>query len=634
MSEAAKPRPETGGNPIYTKLAIALLILLFMAVNVISGQTLRSARVDLTEKELYSLSEDTRALLAGLDEPIHMRLYLSDELVQSAAPLAAYATRVRSILETYADLSGGTITLEVIDPEPFSEEEDRAVGLGVQQLPMPGSQNPMFLGLAATNSTDGAEVIPVFTPDRERFLEYDLTRLVAALGQPAKPVIAVFDAIGMHNDPSRAGGAQHLYALLEEIYDVRLIAGDLETLPEDTRMVLIAHPQGLLDQAVYAIDQWVLSGGATLIFVDPHAEALGAGMAGADPTSTLEQLFEAWGVDFTEDRAVVDPNYALRAVREINGRSMEVPQPAWLGLRSAALDTDDATLSQLSSIIMTTAGAFSAERDDIELATLIAPTGDAGLVPTEELLDSEADPRRLVAGLTPADMPPILAARLKGALKTAFPDGPPAEDGETLPEAAVAAHRDTLAGEANVVLIGDADMLMDRNWVQQRQLFGQSVAQAFANNGDFVLNLVEQMAGGAALANLRGRQVNWRPFERINELERAAEERFLATEEALRQRITDTEAELRGLAPGQGTDEAVLSSERVAAVDQLRADLLAARAELRDVQFKLHRDVERLKSLISIINVGLVPLAVAGIALLIALRRPRRAVPQRTAPSA
>ncbi|MEL6311915.1 MAG: Gldg family protein, partial [Pseudomonadota bacterium] len=108
-------------------VAIVLAIVLFLAVNIFTNNTFRSARADLTETGLYSLSQGTRDLLANLEEPLHLRLFLSKSLVQSAPQLSAYANRVQSLLATYRNLANGRITLEVIDPEPFSDAEDRAV---------------------------------------------------------------------------------------------------------------------------------------------------------------------------------------------------------------------------------------------------------------------------------------------------------------------------------------------------------------------------------------------------------------------------------------------------------------------------------------------------------------------------
>ena len=205
-------------------VAVALGVILFLALNVIFSHGFRSSRVDLTESNLFSLSKGTKTLLADLKEPIHMRLFLSKGLVQKAPQLSAYANRVQSILEAYSDLSNGKITVEVIDPQPFSEAEDRAVGLGINRIRFTGAGDEVFFGLAATNSTDGRKQIPVFSPDRETFLEYDLTRMVAELGQPNKPVIALIDGIGLAGDYQKRIPRQQVLSQLRELFKVEVLS--------------------------------------------------------------------------------------------------------------------------------------------------------------------------------------------------------------------------------------------------------------------------------------------------------------------------------------------------------------------------------------------------------------------------
>ncbi len=608
-------------------LSIVLAIILFFAVNVIASNTLRSSRADLTENGLYSLSNGTQELLAKLDEPLHMRFFLTESLVQSAPQLSAYAKRVRALLDTYANRAEGKITLEVIDPKPFSDAEDRAVGLGINRIRLASVPDPLFFGLAVTNSTDGKANIPVFSPDRETFLEYDLTRLIAELGQRGKPVVALFDGLGVIGNPTYRLPQQQIFSQLNEIYNVQLQRGDVDTLPENTKVVMVVHPQDLSERTLYTIDQWALGGGATMVFVDPNAETqIGPqpGVPPANAASNLEKLFAAWNVGYDATAAVGDPNYAMRTVRSADGRQARIINLPWLSLRESAMDKSNAALAQLSSVVFTTAGSFTTTSDAVQLAPWLQASIEAGTVDAREAANPQADPRRLFTSLKRADKPLVLAGRLSGKIKTAFPEGKPdgsKAKGDPLSE--------SKAG-ANIVLFGDADMLMDRNWVQQRQIFGQRVAQAFANNGDFVLNTVEQLIGGLALADLRGRGVSWRPFDRIAAIEKAAENKYRAKEQELTKQLQETETKLRELASSEGAaKDAPLSAEGVAAIEQFRAQMLGTRAQLRNVQHDLRRDVQRLTSWIITANVGLIPSIVAVLALAFALRRPRRRVPQR-----
>ncbi len=606
-----------------------LAVILYLAVNSLASTLFRSSRIDLTDGGLYSLSHGTVAMLDKLDEPIHMRLFMSAGLHQAAPALSAYASRVRAMLDTYESLSHGKITLEVIDPQPYSEEEDRAVGLGINRISLDGSSDPIYFGLAATNSTNGSANIPVFTPDREAFLEYDLTRLVAELGQPKKPVVALIDGLGMAGNPMAGQEPAQILTMLKETYKVETIGGDVDKLPDNTRVVLVVQPQNLSDRTLYTLDQWVLSGGATLVFADPFAETqMGPrpGMPAENNASDFQKMFDAWGVGFDVKKAIGDPDWAIRTARNVGGRQVEAANYPWFAIQDDGFDRGDAVTSKLNAVVMTTAGSFTSTGKDTTLKPLMYASADAGLLPAGEAADPYGDPRALLAKIEKTGSRPVVAARLEGKLHTAFPDGKPkdsASDATPIKESASA---------PNVILVGDADMLSDRNWLQKQNVLGRQVAQAFANNGDFLLNAVEQMAGGVALADLRSRTVSWRPFTRIDALERAAEERFLAKQQELTQRIADTEKKLKDVSTtGEAKDGELVSAEQAKTIETFRSDLLSARAELREVQYNLRADVARLKNWIMVLIIGVVPAAVALIALVFALRRPRRPVPVRKA---
>ena len=390
---------------------------------------------------------------------------------------------------------------------------------------------------------------------------------------------------------------------------------------------MVVQPQQLSDRTLYTLDQWVMSGGATLVFVDPFAETQlgrGPGQLPDDNASDLDKLFKAWGIGFDVKTAVADPQNAIRTARAVAGRQIEVANYPWFAVRGDGFDHGDAITSQLQAVVLTTPGSFTATGKDVTLQPLMVASTSAGYLPAGEAADPYGDPRTLLPKIAKASTQPILAARVDGKLVSAFPAGKPegSENGDKPIGESV--------GKPNLIVVADADMLSDRNWIQRQNVLGQAVAQAFANNGDFVLNAVEQMVGGVALADLRSRTVSWRPFTRINALEQSAEQKFLAKQQELTQRVQDTETKIKSIAAEQKVKQGeVIASDTSATVEKFRAELLAARAELRDVQYNLRRDVEQLKAWIMVITVGIVPLVVAIFALVFALRRPRRPIPTR-----
>jgi gliding motility-associatede transport system auxiliary component len=647
--EAAGPRPTSGraGLTAGRIAAIAALLgaVIFVCVNIISSQVFRTARVDLTQQRLYSLSQGTRTLLGEIKEPLRFRMFMSSALTKQAPQLAAFAARVRTLLDAYVAASNGRIILEVIDPRPFSEDEDRAVAYGIQSFQGTGGEQ-LFFGLAATNSTTGRSTINVFAPDREAFLEYDLTRMVSQLANRGKPVVALIDGLGLAGNPRMRAPEQQTLAQMRQFFDVQMVGPD--KLPDQARVLMVVHPVSLTPAMLYDIDQWVLAGKPAIFFVDPFAENQSpvGGMPGMPPqqqtSSTLEPLFKAWGVKFDPGQVVGDSTYALQTQRNVGGRPVVSQNLPWIALRGGALARDEAILAQLSAVVLTNAGAFETTKDGVTLRPLLTGSGSAVLIDAATAGDRNADPRRLLSGMKRTEKPPVLAARLSGTLDSAYPDGPP---GAATPKPDAAANPETDKPEAtkteptktetikrsvkpiNVILVGDADMLMDRNWIQQQNLLGQQIAQAFANNGDFVINALEQMSGGAALSDLRGRGVSWRPFELIQQMEAEADQRYRAKEQQLTQELKDTEQKLAQMPRAPEGSNDVLTPEQMQAIDGFRAQLLSIRSELRDVQFALRRNVDDLKSWVTALNVGVVPLVVAIIALIFSMRRPRRPVP-------
>jgi ABC-type uncharacterized transport system involved in gliding motility auxiliary subunit len=598
-----------------------LAAIIFGCVNVMSAHLFRSARIDLTQQNLYSLSQGTKQLLGEIQEPVRFRFFFSSGLTKEAPQLAAFSQRLRSMLDSYVAGSKGKIIIETIDPKPYSEEEDRAVAFGVSPI-RSQSGDRMFFGLAATNSTDGRAVIGSFSPEREAFLEYDLTRLVSELGRRGKPVVALFDGLGMSGNPQMGQREQQVLTQMKQFFDVTVVPGDADKLPDNTRVVMVVHPQNIGEKALYAIDQWTLSGGATLVFVDPNAE-LQMGPRGAPPpdaASSLPKLFEAWGVGFDANRAVADPNFAMQTERNVNGRPTPMINLPWLAVRNEGLRKDEAILAQLSAIVVTTAGHITTTKDGVTLRPLLLASPEGGTLPVSSTKDRTTDLRTLLNSIERAPRSLVIAGRLTGNLEGAFPQRPEGIESKD-------AHLAKSAKAANVIIVGDADMLMDRNWVQRRNILGSEVAQAFANNGDFVINAIEQMTGGAALADLRGRGVSWRPFETIQQMETDANRRFRAKEQALQERLKSTEQKLTELGRGQQGPNEVLTREQMQTIEKFKTELLATREELRQTQFALRSDVDRLKSTITAINVAGVPLAVGLVALFFALRRTRRTPP-------
>ena len=591
------------------KLSVFLSILIFFSINVITNNILSSARFDFTENKLYSLSNGTISLLKDLKEPIHIRLFVSSNLVKDVPQLSTYANRVETILQTYSNISNGKITLEIIDPKPFSDAEDRAVGMGINSFNATEMSDALYFGLAATNSTIGQKNIPIFSPERETFLEYDLTSLISDLSQIEKPVISIIDNLGLNADTRIGKPEQQILKQMKEMFQVEKIDENSNKLNKNTKVLMIIHPKFLSDETLYMIDQWILKGGATLIFLDPYAEteiSRQQGMPPMNPRSNLKKLLDTWGIKFDDKKAVLDSEFGFRISRNINGRDIQVTNYPWLNIRGEGLNKNESSLSNLSTIVMTTAGSFELIDDKSVLEPIIISSQKSGLGDAQKAGDPKGDPRDLLPNIKSDNKNLTVAGWVKSNLNTSFRDKKNKDDNQLLKS----------SKKSNILLVADVDMLMDRNWLTQRG--------AFANNGDFVLNVMEKMVGGNALSDLRGKSTSWRPFEKIIALEKIAEEKFLIEEQMLAKKLKGMEDKIRNLTQNNDEDSDVLSPETIKAIDGFKTEMMTTRSQLRNVKFDLRRDVETLKKWIISINVAILPIIFAGFALILSLRRKRK----------
>jgi len=638
-----------------SRRAIALVSLvsaavLFVSVNVIANHVLRSSRIDLTAGHLYTLSEGTRKTLAEIQEPITLRFYYSQKLGDEIPSYGVYAQRVRETLQEYAAIANGKIHLQIIDPQPFSPEEDRAVALGLQGVPLDQGGEKVYFGLAATNSTDDQELIPFFQPERERFLEYDLTKMIHSVAAPKKTVVGLISSLPLEGDFAAAMQGQPLrpYAILNQLrqlYEVRTLATDFDKVDPAVDVLMIVHPEHLPPKTLYAIDQFVLGGGRALVFVDPYSETEVShpnrfNPQGGASSSDLPTLFKAWGVELKPNVVAGD----LEAARKVNaGGGTPVDYVGWLSLKGDDLNHDDLVTGDLDSINMASAGILEPVKGaKTKMVPLIETSTQSEEIPVEKI-EGMPDVSGLLDSFKPSGKHLVLAARITGPAETAFPDGPPkpaeakkdasdktAADPAKSADAATPAETPQIKvakQPINVIVVGDTDILDDRFWAQTQDFFGQQVVIPVASNGDFVANAVEVLGGGNDLISLRSRGTAARPFDVVNEIQAQAEQRYRANEKALEDKLKATEDKIKDIQQNkEGT--VTLTTEQSQAIDNFRGEMIRTRQQLRQVQRALRQNIDRLKLRLEFFDIAFIPILV-GIAALVlgAVRLNRRKRP-------
>ena len=413
----------------YSLGGMALLFLLLIAAILLSNTLFRGWRVDLTQDGLYTMSEGSRNIASSIDEPINVYYFFSDKATADYPSLRLYGTRVRELLQEFSERSGGKLKLQIIDPLPFSEEEDRAAELGLQQVALNIGSDPIYFGLAATNSIGDQEVIPFFDPARENFLEYDVAKAISTLANPVRPVVGLLSGLSMTGgfDPQTRqmtpGWVTH--EQLQQLYDVKNLGLNIDVVPDDVELLLVVHPKNLTEQTSYALDQFILGGGKTILFVDPHAEIdipptdpnnPQAAMF-ADRSSNLPKLFEAWGID--ANQVVLDDVHALQVGP--GTRHLGI-----IGITAHGMSADDVVVGDLDSINFAFAGSIVAQENaSVTVEPLIQSSAQSSSV-SGETVKFAPSPDMLRRSFTAGGARLTLAARLKGMPTTAYPDGKPA----------------------------------------------------------------------------------------------------------------------------------------------------------------------------------------------------------------
>lgn len=607
----------TAHKKTYDSWTLLVLALLFLAV-VMAGNTLfRNIRWDLTENQLYTMSEGTRNILAQIEEPINLYFFFSEEASRDIPSVRNYANRVRELLEEFAANSSDRINLRVIDPLPFSEEEDMANEFGLTAVPIGAAGENIYFGLAGTNMVDDAATITFFHPDKENFLEYDLAKLVHSLDHPERPVIGLLSSLPMQRDfdpvSQQMRQAWVIADQAEQLFELRTLPAELSEIAGDIELLLLVHPRNLSEQTLYAIDQFVMGGGRALIFVDPYAES---DLSGLDPnnpmaprtvrpSSNLGPLFSAWGIRYNPGQVLADEELAL-SVTMGPGRP-STRHLSFLGFGEGQLNREDIITSQLDVVNTATPGFFELEENSpLEMTPLLQSSARAMPV-TADRFDFMPDPSALRNGFSPTGQRYTVAARLTGELPSAFP-APPATEHDS-GKGDKGDHLASSTGNATMILVADTDLLTDRFWVQVQGFMGQRLATAFANNGDLVVNSLDNLSGSVDLISIRGRAGYTRPFSRVESLRREAEAWLQAKEKELEEQLRVTEQSLGELQSQRPDQNAVLlNEEQSLELQRFLDEKVRIRKELRSVRLELDQEIEKLGSTLRFINIGLVPL--------------------------
>lgn len=607
-----------------TGLAVLFLVLIF--VNIIASYA--TIRWDATQDNAYSLSDGTRHILDTMTEPVTIKFFYSRSNPDVPANIKVYAKHVEDFLSEYRHEGKGRIKVEMVDPKPDSDEEEWAQKYGVEPMRTPGGK--VYCGLVFL-SADQEEVIPWLDPAKEQMLEYDLTSIIQGLQTTEKKVVGIISSLPVFGTkgramPGQAPEEEWLFVTeMKKIYDVRAISPLVQTIDPSLDLLMVVYPKNISSQLEYAIDQYVLSGGNALIFMDPLCVSdrePGQQQFLRSSGTSLDKVFKAWGISMDPAKAVADFGQPTR-VR--TGSNSTEDNPLMISARDEVFNRKDVVTAGLESMLFPVAGAIEKTGDmDHEFEPLVDSSANAALTDAfNAFLGVEA----VKKGFVPAGKSFNLVVRVRGTFKTAFPEGPPKSEDPAAesPEALKGPHLKEAKKASTLIIVSDADMLADQFYVQRGNFFGLPVSEMFNDNLNFFSNAAEILTGSDDLIGLRSRGKLERPFTAVLELKRKAQERWLSKENELVKQIEETNQKLRQLEQQKdGSQKMIISPEQEAEVARFKEERQKINRQLKEVRKNLRSEIENLGATLKGINIFLMPLLVSIIGIVFAIYKQRK----------
>lgn len=601
---------------ITSTTSLVLAAALFVAVIILANATLTSWRIDLTENKLFTLSKGTLNILHNLEEPVSLDFYFSQKSIVGYPELMNYGTRVRDMLLEYKAHSNGMIQLNILDPEVFSEEEDQAVANGMQSVALNNTGDRAYFGLVGTNSTDDEKTIPFFQSEKESALEYDISKLLYNLANPQKRVVGILSSLLVFGDEKQKLTKWTITDTIEEFFEIRVLGTNPKNL-DGIDVLMVIHPKDLSDETLFAIDQYVLNGGRAMIFVDPLAEGDRSVPSNPDSSvlpdldSELTKLTNQWGITILDQKIVGDINAAMHVQTNSPTGPQEITYLPWLRLAKESFNQDDFATSEINVIHLGTAGIIEKiEGSSIQFTTLIESTKQSMKL-ERDFLFIQRDPKIILDNFKSEEKKQIIAVRLQGNAKTAFPEGLLDDEGN---KASNDTGTLTSEGDINVIVIADTDILNDLFWIRNKSYFGMDVPTPIANNGDFIVNTLENLSGSNDLGSLRTRGEYTRPFEKVEAIRRQAELEYRAREQKLVATLQETEQKIRDLQqkqdPDAGESALLMTPEQSAEIEKFQTLRIDTRKQLRSVQHELKKNIESLGAKLRFFNIAFLPLII------------------------
>ena len=606
--------------------------------------------MDLTQDKIYTLSAGTRHILGQLNQPVTLKLYYSCTAAMKGPDAIrffnSYYLYVRDLLEEYSKLSGGKLKLEVIDPRRYSDAEEEAMQAGLKRFAL-SEEDAFFFGLVAQTALGKVKTIPFFEPDRQDFVEYDISKLISTAVLRDKKKLGVLSSLNLAG-PEMSPYLMQMMRLqgreapkpwtiiteLRETYDIQTVAADADAIPAGLDFLMVVHPKNLPKKTLFAIDQFVMKGGRLMVFVDPFC--LSDRSQTQEPCEAAEQkkssdlnaLLRGWGVEMEPDEIAADRMLAAKASLMPNERPS--PLLPYMQLQDDCFNRKEIITAPLHDVRVLFAGVLKGvETAGVKVTPLLTTTSTGNVwkpAAPRELISP--NPEAIRRAVSDGAKPLMLACRITGKFRTNFPNGLQVEEkkdsasengkaGEEPKPKTIEAVKEA-SSEGVILVFADVDMISDMA-AYRETFFG---AAQEGDNAPLIFNALDFLAGSSDLIAIRSRGGFNRPFTVVDRIDREAEAATGDQVNALNERIKKYQDKLAklGASSAEG-NEKLIAGEAVAERKKAEEDIREAQKELRRLNAGKRARIEALGVRIETHNLVWAPAAVLLIAIVLAVVR-------------
>ena len=581
----------------YLIVSILSTVILFLSFNFIIQKINFNLGVDFTSTKTFTLSSGTKRVIDEIEEPIKINFVYSRDLSKNIPIIQNYANQVQGLLNRYSDLASGKIELNFIEPEPYSDDEDYVNRYGVQGFPIDQEGSKVYFGLIASNTTDDIETVPFFDPSKAGTLEKQLTDIVYKLNRSKKPMIGFLSWVDTTPPmmPNNQLG-QGEYTILEELsyfYDFEFLDTDVESF-EGIDLLIVYHPSDISDKTEYAVEQFILNGGKSVIFVDPFFEKNDH----SNKSSNLENVLKTLNINYNSN-VILDGAQATRLQTQQNiteNTSLQTMLKLnWPEVRGQFINQAEEIGDGLSLIRLVSPGGLSPLNDESEIS--YTPIMSSSEVTMDLPMKEVHDPIKLINNFQPTGISYDFGVKLNGIAKSNFNDFEFKNDN----------HLETSSKNINVVVFSDADFIRNAFWARIQKFLDTNVIEATSDNGSLVTNVFDSMTGYDEFIDLRNKEAPFRPFVVVQKLQAEAEQMYLGQEQQLQAQLDNTLNQIQNLSGGRDVESVNLSDKQLMELANFQLQVENTRKQLREVRRNLSKDIDRLANQINILNTFLIP---------------------------